>query len=71
MYYVTSSGAAPPPAFRYDRMRIIPLFGLDPSGFRCKTSIVDKPPSWSDTDENLGSISESDEENDTLNDKNS
>ncbi|KAF8269991.1 hypothetical protein EI94DRAFT_1699168 [Lactarius quietus] len=84
VYSVTSYSGAELRTFHYERMRKMPLSGLDPSiviGFRCKTegevakliknhkmifTIVDEPPSWSDADDSLESMSDPDEEEDDM-----
>ncbi|KAH9020204.1 hypothetical protein EDB85DRAFT_532534 [Lactarius pseudohatsudake] len=96
MHYVTAYSATDLRTFHCDRVRKMPLSGLDPSmliGFLCKTeadwidlrrrvaelfknhktifSIVDEPPSWSDADDSLESMSDPDEEEDMPDDKDS
>lgn len=96
MHYVTAYSAAELRTFHCERVRKMPLSGLDPSmliGFLCKTeadwidlrlrvaelfknhktifSIVDEPPSWSDADDSLESMSDPDEEEDMPYDKDS
>lgn len=86
-HYATAYSAAELRTFHSDRVRKMPLSGLDPSmliGFLCKNeadwidlrqrvaelfrnhrtifSIVDEPPSWSDVDDSLESMSEPEEE---------
>ncbi|KAI9461081.1 cysteine protease required for autophagy [Russula earlei] len=96
MHYATAYSPAELRTFHCERVRKMPLSGLDPSmliGFLCKDeadwvdlrervtelfknhktifSIVDEPPSWSDVDDSLESMSEPDEEEDMPEDKDS
>ncbi|KAH9980532.1 hypothetical protein BJV74DRAFT_101947 [Russula compacta] len=96
MHYVTAYSAAELRTFHCERVRKMPLSGLDPSmliGFLCKNeadwidlrqrvtelfknhrtifSIVDEPPSWSEVEDSLESMSEPEEEEDMPEDKES
>ncbi|KAI0245661.1 hypothetical protein BJV78DRAFT_1287349 [Lactifluus subvellereus] len=96
LHLVTAYNATELRTYHCERVRKMPLSGLDPSmliGFLCKNeedwidlrqrvtelfknhktifSIVDEPPSWSDVDDSLESMSEPDEEEDIPDDKDS